>query len=216
MRKWKSLLVVSVVASLLVAMGGCSNKAKDTNTDVTNTPVPTEAPADPTATPEPTKAPDPTPTPEPTKAPDPTPTPEPTKAPAKEEGVIKFADLEAGGYGYVADVANGVVKVEISAQYQEIQYVLPETIDLAKYSKLVVDVVSNSQLDIKLVNPEAELNQYNQLTPFDDCYTAEGSPIEAPVEIDLSGYADYDLSQINFMAMGDGTSFTLKSMTFVK
>ena len=34
--------------------------------------------------------------------------------------------------------------------------------------------------------------------------------------IDLAAFADKDLSQINFMAMGNDTVFTIKSITFVK
>lgn len=169
------------------------------------------------------ETPAPTPTPEPTQAPEstedpsePADTPEPTEAPVNDNNTINFADLMEGGYGYEATVADGVVKVTISAQYQELQYVLPEAIDLAQYKTLIVDVVSNSQLDIKLVNPEAELNQYGQASPFADCYTAEGTAITEPVYIDLANYADYDLSQINFMAMVNDCEFTLNNMTFVK
>lgn len=166
---------------------------------------------------EPVETPDPTEAPEPTEAPaDPTETPDPTEAPVSDNSVITFADLTAGGYGYETTATDGVVKVTISAQYQELQYVLPEAIDLAQYKTLIVDVVSNSQLDIKLVNPEAELNEYNQATPFKDNYTAEGAAITEPVYIDLAEFADYDLSQINFMAMANDCEFTLNDMTFVK
>ena len=163
-----------------------------------------------------TETPEPTPTPAPTEAPaEPTDTPEPTQAPVSDNSVINFADLMEGGYGYEATVADGVVKVTIAAQYQELQYVLPEAIDLAQYSRLIIDVTSNSQLDIKLVNPDAALNEYNQATPFKDNYTAEGA-ITEPVYIDLAEFADYDLSQINFMAMTNDCEFTLNNMTFVK
>ena len=189
----------------------------------TEAPVATEAPEAtatpaPTATPVPTEAPAPTEAPEPTPEPTPAPTatPEPTKAPVSDDLVVNFADLTAGGYGYVADVAGGVVNVTIDSQYQELQYVLPEAIDLAKYSTLIVDVTSNNQLDIKLVNPEAAVNEYGQLAPFKDNYTAEGTAITEPVYIDLAEFASYDLSQINFMAMVNGTQFTINKMTFVK
>lgn len=130
--------------------------------------------------------------------------------------VINFATLTAGGYGYNATTNGDAVDVTIASQYQEIQYILPEVIDLAAYTTLVVDVTSNAQLDIKLVDPNAELNQYNQKAPFHDGYTAQGQAITEPVYIDLTAFADKDLSQINFMAMGNDTAFTIKSITFVK
>ncbi|MBQ8633844.1 MAG: hypothetical protein IJ420_09590 [Lachnospiraceae bacterium] len=136
--------------------------------------------------------------------------------PAGDNLVITFADLTAGGYGYNATVNGDVVDVTIASQYQEIQYILPEAVDLAAYKTLIVDVTSNAQLDIKLVDPNAELNQYNQKAPFKDNYTAEGQAITEPIYIDLAEFADKDLSQINFMAMGADTAFTIKSITFVK
>ena len=129
--------------------------------------------------------------------------------------VIKFADLTAGGYGYNATVNGDAVDVTIASQYQEIQYILPEAVDLAAYTTLIVDVTSNAQLDIKLVDPNAEINEYSQKAPFLDNYTAEGQAITEPVYIDLAAYADKDLSQINFMAMGNDVAFTIKSITFV-
>ena len=140
------------------------------------------------------------------------------EAPAEtpDELVINFVDLSRGGYGFEATVNGDAVDVVIATQYQELQYVLPEVVDLAAYSTLIVDVTSNSQLDIKLVDPTAEVNEYNQLAPFHDGYTAEGQAITSPVYIDLAAFADKDLSQINFMAMGNDTTFTLKSMKFVK
>ena len=243
MKKWKKLFAVTAVTALVFAMAACNSK--DTSADPTEAPNPTEAPAEPTeapvepteapteATAEPTEAPaepteapvdpteatvDPTEAPaEPTEAPaDPTEAPaDPTEAPAANGIVINFADLTAGGYGYEATIEDGGVNVTIAGQYQEIQYVLPEAVDLAQYSQLIVDVTSNNQLDIKLVNPDAELNEYSQLTPFKDNYTAEGA-IESPIYIDLAEFAAYDLSQINFMAMVNDTAFRLNSMTFVK
>ena len=136
--------------------------------------------------------------------------------PAADNLVITFADLTAGGYGYNATVNGDVVDVTIASQYQEIQYILPEAVDLAAYKTLIVDVTSNAQLDIKLVDPNAELNEYSQKAPFRDNYTAEGQAITEPVYIDLAEYADKDLAQINFMAMGADTAFTIKSITFVK
>ena len=138
---------------------------------------------------------------------------EPAAAP--EEIVINFVDLYDGGYGYVLTVNGDAVDVSIASQYQELQYILPEVIDLAAYSTLIIDVTSNSQLDIKLVDPTATTNEYGQLAPFHDNYTAQ-EPITSPVYIDLTVFADKDLSQINFMAMGNDTTFTLKSMKFVK
>ncbi|MBQ8633195.1 MAG: hypothetical protein IJ420_06275 [Lachnospiraceae bacterium] len=135
---------------------------------------------------------------------------------ASSDLVINFVELTAGGYGYNATVNGDAVDVTIASQYQEIQYVLPEAVDLAAYTTLIVDVTSNAQLDIKLVDPNAELNQYSQLAPFKDNYTAEGQAITEPVYIDLAEFADKDLSQINFMAMGNDTAFTIKNITFVK
>lgn len=129
--------------------------------------------------------------------------------------VIVFADLVDGGYGYEISYDGDAVNVSIANQYQELQYVLPEVVDLAAYTTLVVDVTANSQLDIKLVDPSASVNEYGQLAPFHDNYT-DGTEITAPISIDLTGFADFDLSQINFMAMNNGTTFTLNSMTFVK
>ena len=136
--------------------------------------------------------------------------------PAGDNLVITFADLTAGGYGYEATVNGDAVDVTIASQYQEIQYILPEAVDLAAYKTLIVDVTSNAQLDIKLVDPNAELNEYSQKAPFRDNYTAEGQAITEPVYIDLAEYADKDLAQINFMAMGNDVVFTIKSITFVK
>jgi hypothetical protein len=138
------------------------------------------------------------------------------EAPVAEDLVIGFATLTAGGYGYDAVVNGDVVDVTIASQYQEIQYVLTEAVDLAAYTTLIVDVTSNAQLDIKLVDPNAEINEYSQKAPFRDNYTAEGQAITEPVYIDLAEYADKDLSQINFMAMGNDVAFTIKSITFVK
>ena len=138
------------------------------------------------------------------------------EAPVSNDLVINFATLTAGGYGYEATVNGDVVDVSIASQYQEIQYILPEIVDLAAYTTLIVDVTSNAQLDIKLVDPNAEVNEYSQLAPFHDGYTAEGQAITEPVYIDLAAFADKDLSQINFMAMGNDTVFTIKSITFVK
>ena len=91
-----------------------------------------------------------------------------------------------------------------------------EVIDLAEYTTLIVDVTSDSQLDIKLVDPNAPTNQYNQMDPFHNGYTAQDSPITEPVQIDLTQFADYDLYQINFMACGNSAELTIKSITFVK
>ena len=188
----------------------------------TEAPVATEAPEAtatpaPTATPEPTEAPAPTEAPEPTPEPTPAPTatPEPTQAPVSDDLTINFADLTDGGYGYeITNKTAASVDVSIATTYQEIQYILPEVVDLAKYSTLIVDVVSTGTLDIKLVNPEAAVNEWGQLAPFADNYTAE--VVSDPVYIDLTGYASYDLSQINFMTCADNITFTIKSMTFVK
>ncbi|MBO5177904.1 MAG: hypothetical protein J6C07_10645 [Lachnospiraceae bacterium] len=137
------------------------------------------------------------------------------EAPA-EDLVIKFADLTAGGYGYEAAVNGDAVDVTIASQYQEIQYILPEVVDLAAYKTLIVDVTSNVQLDIKLVDPNAELNQYSQKTPFKDNYTAQDQGITEAIYIDLAEFADKDLAQINFMTCVDNAAFTIKSITFVK
>ena len=137
------------------------------------------------------------------------------EAPA-EDLVIKFADLTAGGYGYEATVNGDAVDVTIASQYQEIQYILPEVVDLAAYKTLIVDVTSNAQLDIKLVDPNAELNQYSQKTPFKDNYTAQDQGITEAIYIDLAEFADKDLAQINFMACVNDVKFTIKSITFVK
>ena len=137
------------------------------------------------------------------------------EAPA-EDLVIKFADLTAGGYGYEAAVNGDAVDVTIASQYQEIQYILPEVVDLAAYKTLIVDVTSNAQLDIKLVDPNAELNQYSQKTPFKDNYTAQDQGITEAIYIDLAEFADKDLAQINFMACVNDVKFTIKSITFVK
>jgi len=140
------------------------------------------------------------------------------EVPVSTDLVINFANLTAGGYGYEASVDGDVVNVSIATNTQEIQYVLPEVIDLAEYKTLIVDVTSNGQLDIKLVDPNATTNQYSQLEPFLNKYTGTGpsDPITAPVEIDLTPYADKDVSQINFMACNNGLEFTIKSITFVK
>ena len=118
----------------------------------------------------------------------------------------------------VAALEEGVIgpteTVNCTGQYQEIQYVLPEVVDLANYSTLIIDVVSSGTLDIKYVNPEATENEWGQLAQFADNYTADG--ITEPLYLDLTGYASYDLSQINFMTCADNITFTLKSMTFVK
>ncbi len=135
---------------------------------------------------------------------------------ASDNLVISFADLTAGGYGYNATVNGDAVDVTIASQYQEIQYILPEAVDLAAYATLIVDVTSNAQLDIKLVDPNAELNEYSQKAPFKDYYTAEGQAITEPIYIDLAEFADKDLAQINFMAMGNDVAFTIKSITFAK
>ena len=139
---------------------------------------------------------------------------EAAEAPAADGLVINFADLTAGGYGYEAALNGDAVDVTIASQYQEIQYILPEAVVLADYTSLVVDVVSNAQIDVKLVNSDAVLNEYSQKTPFLDYYT-DGA-VTAPLTIDLAAYADKDLSQINFMAMGNDVAFTIKSITFVK
>ena len=136
--------------------------------------------------------------------------------PVAADLVINFVDLADGGYGYVPTINGDAVDVAIASQYQEIQYILPEAVVLADYTSLIVDVTSNAPLDIKLVNSDAVLNEYSQKTPFLDNYTAEGQAITGPITIDLTPYADKDLSQINFMAMGNDTNFTIKSITFVK
>lgn len=140
-------------------------------------------------------------------------------APAEDGSlVVNFADLTAGGYGCTATPANGIVSVDVSGQYQEVQYTLPETVDLAQYSKLVVTLVTKSMSDadalaIKLVNPDAELNQYGNPTEFACIYNVLS---DSTFEIDLSSYADYDMNQIFFMASAGATAFTLTSVAFVK
>lgn len=209
MKKWKKSFAITAITTMVFALAACGNE--DAAADPNEVLTPTEAPADPTETPaDPTVAPA-----DPTEAPAPTETPAPTEAPVSDEVVINFLDLAPAGYGYEASVADDAMNVTIAGQYQEIQFALPETVDLFKYTKLVIDMTSNNQLDIKLVNPEAELNQYNQLTPFLDYYTADGA-IKSPLEISLDGYSNYDLYQINFMAMVNDTELTIKSMTFVK
>ena len=66
---------------------------------------------------------------------------EPATAP--EEIVINFVDLSRGGYGFEATVNGDAVDVVIASQYQELQYILPEVIDLASYTTLIIDVTSN-------------------------------------------------------------------------
>ncbi len=137
--------------------------------------------------------------------------------------VIYFAELEKGGYDYTASVVDGALTGTIDKQNGEIQYILPEVIDLAPYSQIVIEIQSDKQLDIKLVNPEAEVNKYNQKTPFVDAYSGEKVVSPHTIVLGKTDYYDftharnYKLSQINFMANKEGmTTFTLKSMTFVK
>lgn len=220
MKKFKNVLAIAAVIVMAFAMTACGaaptveEEPSDTVIDVIDEVTPdteepaVEAPAEEPAAEEPVVE-------EPV-------TEEPAieepavEEPASSDLVFNFADLSHGGYGYVATVSDGAVNVSIDTQYQEIQYVLPVDVDLAQYTTLIVDVTSNSPLDIKLVNPGAEINQYGQLAPFHDGYTAEGQPITSPIYIDLAQFADWDLYQINFMAMGNGTQFTIKNITFVK
>jgi len=96
--------------------------------------------------------------------------------------------------------------------------VLPEVVALAGYTKLIVDVTSDYQIDIKLVAPDAEVNQYGNLSEFAFKYTGTGptDPVTEPVEIDLTPYADKEVSEIYFMGCNSSTQLTIKSVTFVK
>ena len=117
MMKWKKIFAVTAIATMVFAIVGCGND--DSEEKATNAPAATEAPADPTPAPV-----------DPTEAPAPTETPAPTEAPVSDDVVINFIDLIPAGYGYEASVADGAMNVIIASQYQEIQFALPEAVDL--------------------------------------------------------------------------------------
>ena len=115
------------------------------------------------------------------------------------------ASLTVGGYGYEKEANGDALDVTISGQYQEIQFTLPSEIDLTEYSNLIIDLVSNKQLDIKLVIDGTNVDNYTAME------------ITAPVEIDLTALEGEKLTKINFMACStDGAEVTINSITFVK
>lgn len=80
---------------------------------------------------------------------DPTPTPTPAPAAAAPSAlpdnylVYTLADLTKGGYGYtLSDAEHGGTKVELEAQYQELQLTLPTAAKLADYEKMIVTISS--------------------------------------------------------------------------
>lgn len=156
------------------------------------------------------------PTPEePTTTPEPEdPTPAAPSTLAGDWEVYTAADFTKDGYGYEATDAeyyNGE-DVAISGQYQEIRYMFAEDVNLALYDKMIVTFSTKSAdaadyLVIKLVDKEAELDEYNNSIPMLtkwDCAAVDTTD----VVIDLADYADEKLSWVAFMAKNGATEMT--------
>ncbi|MBQ8799984.1 MAG: hypothetical protein IJZ55_10505 [Lachnospiraceae bacterium] len=135
--------------------------------------------------------------------------------------IYNFADLTPGGYGYTVDVVDGAIAGTINAQNQEIRFVLPEAVDLSQYDRIILDMTSDAALDIKLINPEAETNQWGAKTAFVDAYSAATITSPHTLEFDATEWTDYSaarnysLSEIYFMCNVDGVAnIVLNSITF--
>lgn len=166
--------------------------------------------------PAPTKAPEATATPVPTKKPS---APQPTKAPTKKNLEYSFADMTDKGYGYTAEKANGAVTVEYSGQYQEIQYVLPNAVDMSKYDTMIVTLATKSAdsadaVAFKLAAVGAANDQYGNPESFKVVYDVTSAK-KGEVTVDLSEFAGQKMSQISFMSNNGMTTTTLYSVTFI-
>ncbi|MCH5273135.1 MAG: carbohydrate binding domain-containing protein [Lachnospiraceae bacterium] len=133
---------------------------------------------------------------------------------------FKFADLKPNGYGYTAtNTSDGGVKVEFNGQYQEIWYALPQDVDLAKYDKVIFTLATKSAaeadaLALKVVATDAELDEWNNPTPFEIRWGATTSG-KGDLELSLSSYADKDVCRIGIMTNTGATTATIYSVTFV-
>lgn len=142
-------------------------------------------------------------------------------APTTADGAIVYkpADLTDKGYGYTKTVgADGGVQVKYSEVYQEIQYVLPQAVDLSKYKTLVVSASTATATDadaiaIKVAASDAATDQYGNpesLTVQYGCMSAT----KTDFTIDLSAFAGKKVSQISIMSNNGAASATLYSFTF--
>ena len=128
--------------------------------------------------------------------------------------VYTVADLSKDGYGYeVADAEyyNGE-NVAISGQYQEIRYKFAEDLDLSKYEKMLLTFSTKStesadQVVIKLVDKDAELDDYNNAIPMLTMWDITAADT-TDLEIDLADYSDEKLSWVTFMAKNGATEMT--------
>ena len=142
-------------------------------------------------------------------------------APTSADGAIvyKLADLTDKGYGYTKTVAvDGGVQVKYSEVYQEIQYVLPQAVDLSKYKTLVISASTATATDadaiaFKIAASDAATDQYGNPESLTVQYGFM-SATKADCTIDLSSFAGKKVSQISIMSNNGAASATLYTFTF--
>lgn len=132
--------------------------------------------------------------------------------------VYKFASMKPNGYGYKAEnTADGGVKVTFEGQYQEVFYMLPEDVDLAKFDKVIFSLETATGKDavaLKICAPDAELDAYNNPTPMEIRWGVTTSGVQN-IEMDLSAHAKKDVNRIGIMSNDGAANITLYSITFV-
>jgi len=123
------------------------------------------------------------------------------------------------GYGYTKTVvADGGVQVKYSEVYQEIQYVLPQAVDLSKYKTLVISASTATATDadaiaFKIAASDAATDQYGNPESLTVQYGFM-SATKADCTIDLSSFAGKKVSQISIMSNNGAASATLYTFTF--
>lgn len=104
--------------------------------------------------------------------------------------VYNVTDLEAGGYGYdPADAAYGGKTYTYKGQYQEVQYALPEALNVSDYSKMIVTMsYTSGEIAFKLLK-EQEVDGEMKAVQLSDKSVWYGNKADdtKDIEVSLSG-----------------------------
>jgi len=124
---------------------------------------------------------------------------------AKTANVFKFSELvEAMSYDLTTESKeNGAIKVDYEKKYAEIRFAIPESVDVTKLNKVVVNLSEGDakKLAIKLLT---------SIDPATEAAVAYGS-----AEVETIGVADLSaIKYIGVMAMDDAVSCTLENIVF--
>ncbi len=134
--------------------------------------------------------------------------------------VLTPAEVNAGGYGYEKEASeDGALAVSFDNQYSEIQFNLSEAVDLSVYDKLVMTVATtsndeNDSIAIKMVATDAEIDEWDNLSPFKEEWGVVKYP-GGDVVVDLSEFANKKVNRICIMANNDACDVFVYRIAFL-